>query len=76
MGDIEIQIRRSTKTTDEYKKKENVVSAPVQSPPITYQNDSQEKKNIVEEKPNKNQTYWDYSETHGKIGNRKCIYTS
>jgi hypothetical protein len=67
MGDIEIQIRRSTKATDEYKTQENIVSAPVRSPSITHQNGSdQEKRNATEEKANANPTYWDYSPSYGK----------
>ncbi|CAF1179239.1 unnamed protein product [Rotaria sp. Silwood1] len=64
MGDIEIQIRRSTKTTDEYKK-ENMLSTSGQTPSITFQNGDYEKKNKVEEKPTKNQDYWDYSLSYG-----------
>jgi hypothetical protein len=68
MGDIEIQIRRSTKATDECNKKEITVQSPVPSPAITYQNEGdQEKKNPTEEKPNPNPSHWDYSVTHGKI---------
>ncbi len=66
MGDIEIQIRRSTKTANKYNKKESISATPVKSPSITYQNGDQEKKNTAEEKPASNQTYWDYSVTHGK----------
>jgi hypothetical protein len=67
MGDVEIQIRRSTKPDDACNKKEEVLSTSVKSPPpISYQNGDQEKKTIVEEKPAANPTYWDYSATHGK----------
>jgi hypothetical protein len=72
MGDIEIQIRRSTKTTDASNKKEPISSTSVKTPSITYQNSDQENKNTTEEKPNTNQKYWDYSISHGKgyyIGN-------
>jgi hypothetical protein len=66
MGDIEIQIRRSTKSTEAYEKKESISSTPVKISSVTYQNDDQIKKNTIEEKPNTNQTYWDYSVSHGK----------
>lgn len=64
MGDIEIQIRRSTKSKDNYKKPENISSTPVKTSAITYQNgnNDQGKKNPTEEKPN----YWDYSISYGK----------
>jgi hypothetical protein len=66
MGDIEIQIRRSTKSTDDYNKKENISSTSVKTPSITSQNNDQGKKNTAEEKPNTNSTYWDYSASYGK----------
>ncbi|CAF0810685.1 unnamed protein product [Rotaria sordida] len=64
MGDIEIQIRRSTKATDEYKK-EHILSTSSQSPSITFHNGDQEKKNKLEEKLNTNPSYWDYSVSYG-----------
>jgi len=64
MGDIEIQIRRSTKATENYNKKENIS---VKSSAVAHQNGNQEKKNTADEKPTTNQGYWDYSISHGKI---------
>lgn len=66
IGDIEIQIRRSTKSKNEYKK-ENILSTSTQSPSITFHNGDQQKKPITEEKPNANPEYWDYSVTHGRV---------
>jgi len=59
MGDIEIQIRRSTKSTEANEKKESVSSTPIKTSSITYQNSDQGKKTTTEEKPNTNQTHWD-----------------
>ncbi|CAF2870836.1 unnamed protein product [Rotaria sp. Silwood2] len=64
MGDIEIQIRRSTKATNDYKK-EHISLTSTQSPSITFQNGDQDKKNKLDETPNINQEYWDYSVSHG-----------
>ncbi|CAF3771005.1 unnamed protein product [Rotaria socialis] len=64
IGDIEIQIRRSTKSKNEYRK-ENILSTSTQSPAITFHNGDQQKEPITEEKPNANPEYWDYSVIHG-----------
>ena len=62
MGDLEIQIRRSTKSAESYKRRDNA-----KSPSITYQYGNQEQKKILDEKPVINPPYWDYSASHGKI---------
>ena len=64
MGDVEIQIRRSAKTTESYNRKENVITTPVKSSAIAHQNGEQEKKNSADEKP-----VWDYSIANGKESN-------
>jgi hypothetical protein len=56
MGDIEIQIRRSTKAIES-------LPTSTKSSVLAYQNGNQEKKSTADEKP----TYWDYSISHGKI---------
>lgn len=66
IGDIEIQIRRSTKSTQEYEKETSITTIKHPSA-ITYQNGVPEKQNISnDEKPTANLNYWDYSLTHGK----------
>jgi carbonic anhydrase len=54
MGDIEIQIRRSTKAIES-------LPTSTKSSVLAYQNGNQEKKSTADEKP----TYWDYSISHG-----------
>lgn len=73
MGDLEIQIRRSTKASEETKKRDLIRSRPVSAAPaITYPNGNYEKKiansppPIQEQKSDVHATYWDYSVTHGK----------
>jgi hypothetical protein len=67
MGDLEIQIRRSTKSNDNYKKAENIPSTPVKTSAVTYQNGGDQGKKIVtEEKPSTSPPYWDYSISNGK----------
>ncbi|UJR31914.1 hypothetical protein I4U23_019388 [Adineta vaga] len=66
MGDLEIQIRRSTQAIEQYKKKENPLSSPARSPKVTYRYGEQDKNPIIEDKPSTIQPMkWDYSVTHG-----------
>jgi hypothetical protein len=60
MGDIEIQIRRSTKAA------ENLPTS-LKSSALAYQNVNEEKKNTANEKPASNKAQWDYSISNGKI---------
>ena len=60
MGDIEIQIRRSTKSAES-------LPTSLKSSALVYQNGKEEKKNTTNEKPASNQPSWDYSISNGKI---------
>lgn len=75
MGDLEIQIRRSTKSNDNYKKAENIPSTPVKTSAVTYQNGGDQRKKITtEEKPSTSPTYWDYSMSNGKNNEKTFIF--
>ena len=67
MGDIEIQIRRSIKATENQEKKDSSISASIKPSAITHEGNGLEKNNTKEEKPANSGNYWDYSVSHGKI---------
>lgn len=64
MGDIEIQIRRSTKSTEN---QNTNLSTAIRSSAITQQSNGLEKKNTTDEKVTKSGNYWDYSVSYGKV---------
>ena len=70
MGDIEIQIRRSTKSTETENKNQTNLSASIKPSAITH-----EKKKPTDEKATDKGDYWDYSPSYGKV-NRMHIWAN